>query len=132
MNCCKDADSEINMAEELGPILVAADDTDIVVLLLYHWQESMNDIHVSQTRSCRTLSIRQSQADIADIKSHLLFLHSWSGCDTTSAIYGKGKGGLVKLLKQSQALRHASTVICNPLSIQDEVGDASIVAMKIL
>ena len=26
-----------------------------------------------------------------DVTSHILFIHAWSGCDTTSAIYGQGK-----------------------------------------
>ena len=25
------------------------------------------------------------------ITSHILFIHAWSGCDTTSALYGQGK-----------------------------------------
>ena len=25
------------------------------------------------------------------VTDHLLFIHAWSGCDTTSAIFGQGK-----------------------------------------
>ena len=25
------------------------------------------------------------------VMSHILFIHAWSGCDTTSAIYGQGE-----------------------------------------
>ena len=138
INCTSDADTEIastalKLAQQnYGPILVVADDTDIAVLLLYHWKPTMNDIYLLQSRSNCIRSISLSQPDIREIKPHLLFVHAWSGCDTTSAIYGKGKCTIVKLLKSSPKLQHYSNVITNPSSTHDEVGEASIAAMKLL
>ena len=67
-----------------------------------------------------------------DIKDDLLFLHAWSGCDITSAIYFKGKGSLVTTLRKSEKMKKMSAIISNISSTQDEVGEASIEAFKIL
>ena len=138
INCYTDADSTIvKVALKFAHIrtsrtLVVADDTDIAIMLLYHWKKDMEDIHLLQTCSNRIWSIKTSQLIIQDIKKHLLFIHSWSGCDTTSAIFGKGKGTIVKIMRKSSMLQHASTVITNPRSNQTEVGAASSSAFKIL
>ena len=39
---------------------------------------------------------------------HILFIHAWSGCDTTSATYGHGKTILLKKMKESEELRQIS------------------------
>lgn len=66
------------------------------------------------------------------IKEHLLFLHSWSGCDTTSSMFGKGKNKLVESLIGSDVLQNISEVISNPWSDQSEVGNASIKAAVLI
>ena len=69
---------------------------------------------------------------IEDIKNDLLFIHAWTGCDTTSAIFYKGKGSLVATLRKSQRMREMPDIISNVWSSQNEVGEASIEAFKIL
>ena len=50
VTCRDDADTEIvrlavgRAKESAFPVVVAADDTDVAVMLLYHWQEGMKDI----------------------------------------------------------------------------------------
>ena len=62
---------------------------------------------------------------------HLLFTHAWSGCDTTSSIFGKGKAFAVKMLRKSAQLRECSTIITSVTSTPIEVGQAAITAFKI-
>ena len=69
---------------------------------------------------------------LEDIKDHLLFLHAWTGCDTTSSIYGKGKGSSVNILRKSESLKSISDLMTNVWSDHDEVGSASVDAFKIL
>ncbi len=48
--------------------------------------------------------------DVADkigeaLSLHILFIHAWSGCDTTSAPFGhQGKATLLKKTKESQEI----------------------------
>ena len=78
-----------------------ADDTDIVVMLVHHWQENMSEVYFLQERWSKAWSVKHASSRNEIIKEHLLFLHSWSGCDTTSAVFGKGKPKLVETLIKS-------------------------------
>ena len=48
------------------------------------------------------------------ITANILFLHAWSGCDTTSATYGHGKTSLLKKIKNSEELQQISSSMCDP------------------
>ena len=137
-NCSGDADTEIvktaitQSRENLNPVLVVSDDTDIAVLLLYHWQNDMSDIFLLQERTKQWWSIKKSQFGIKEVKEHLLFLHAWSGCDSCSSTFGKGKGHIVKVLKSSSELQVVSKVFLNPQSTQNQIGNASTTAFRIV
>ena len=138
INCPGDADSTIvetalEIAQKnLGPVTVVADDTDIVVMLVHHWQENMSEVYFLQERWSKAWSVKHASSRNEIIKEHLLFLHSWSGCDTTSAVFGKGKPKLVETLIKSDSWKKLSGVISNPWSYQLEVGNASIKAFTLL
>ena len=70
--------------QEIYFVVVVADDTDVTVMLLYHWNESMQDIYFHQGRGNKTWSIKKASGIIAK-REHLLFVHAWSGCDTSSS-----------------------------------------------
>ena len=138
VNCQTDADCEIvkraiaHAKEGDGKIVVVADDTDIAVMLLYHWQDGMHPIYFLQERMNRAWSIAELQPSITDIKEHLLFIHAWSGCDTVSAIYGRGKALMVSLLRSSSTLKRAARLFTNPTSTQTDIGNAAVLIMKLM
>ena len=70
-------------------------------------------------------SIKDTSSKSENITQHLLFVHAWSGCDTVSSVFGKGKTKLAENItgKNGQPL---SEVISSPWSNQPEVGDASL------
>ena len=95
---------------------MAADDTDIVVMLCFHYNTSLNNIFFCTERS-EIQKVRAHKgrkywrinqiADALQVSNHILFCHAWSGCDTTSAMYQQGKLKILELLNskdvQSQA-----------------------------
>lgn len=99
-------------------VTVVANDTDILVLLIYHFQSSMCDIFLHCEVSSRT-SGRLSVSSIRDIRSaigdnaaeQILAIHAVSGCDSTSALYGQGKGSVWKKVTGSQQFRPLTDVI---------------------
>jgi len=104
--CKGDADAIIvrqalNSAES-GNVVVVADDTDVAVMLLYHWKETQFDIFLQSQSKC--WSINEASSSIKDIKEHLLFIHAWSGYDSTSTIFGKGKSSFLNLVQKSDAV----------------------------
>ena len=138
INCDADADSKIvsvaiNEASTFSsPVLVVADDTDVAVMLLYHWKQEYNDIYFFQQRTNQVWSIMKSNSEFKDIKGHLLFIHAFSGCDTTSSMFGKGKSNIVKILRKSLPLQQASTTISNILSCQADIETATATAFKVI
>ena len=92
--CKGDADTKIvstsiQLAKEKDVlVVVVADDTDIAVMLLYHWNESIQNIYFHQEKGEETWSIKKAFIPIG-MREHLLFVHAWSGCGTTSSTYGK-------------------------------------------
>ena len=112
VNCAGEADNEIARlainfsSENSGPCVVVADDTDIAVMLLYHWTSNMADIFFLQERSNQVWSVKESQRTVKDLKEHLLFLHSWTGCDSTSAICGKTKVAVAKIITVGKCFKH--------------------------
>ena len=113
------------------PVAVVADDTDIAVMLLYHWNESMQDIFFHQEKGKKTWSINKALSTIGIMREHLLFVHAWSGCDTTSSTFGKGKSTFMNLVKKCE-LRSASETISNPFPTQQEVGIAAIKSFSVV
>jgi len=84
-------------------VAVAADDTDILVLLMYHLSDDMNDVClVSQSRTKKTGNFKETSIRQIDKQAckQLLAVHAIGGCDTTSAIFGIGKGTVLKRLCQ--------------------------------
>ena len=60
------------------------------------------------------------------VTSHLLFTHTWSGCDTTSATFGQGKTSLLKKIQKTVELQHISMVMSDPYATVEQVGKAGI------
>ena len=112
---------------------VHAKDTDLIVLLLYHWNTPMEDIHFRSTKSNSTWSIRECLKNILpELHPHLLFMHAFTGCDTTSSIFEKGKQKIVKLMAKSLQLQQCSLVFSDDNASQKEVGNAGAQAFILL
>ena len=76
-------------------VTVVADDTDILVLLMFHWRIDLKEVYFksegSRKRKSNVWNIRVlSEHHGSDVSDNILFIHAWSGCDTTSATYKKG------------------------------------------
>ena len=79
---------------------VHADDTDVAIMLVHHWNEQLNDIVFCAHQSKKTWSIKESSLTlIAEVKAVLPFIHAFSGCDSTSALFGIGKVTILKKFK---------------------------------
>ena len=130
--CKGDADTKIvSTALEVAhnsPVIVVADDTDVAVMLLYHWKKELFEIFFQEERGKKCWSIKRSQLEITDITEHLLFIHAWTGCDSTSAIFGKGKSNFASLVRKSSAMKSVSETLSDYWATDKEVANASVAA----
>ena len=56
-------------------------------------------------------NIKSGSGKLSELREHLLFVHAWSGCDTVSATFGKGKAKFFNQLKKSDELKNISTIM---------------------
>ena len=131
INCSENADAQIalqamDFARLQRSVTVVADDTDIFLLLVSHMEDQMADIYfMSETAKKTWRSIRKIINSMEPVvKKHILFLHAWTGCDTTSSIYGQGKTSLIKKIKSSRELQRHAEIISNPWAEENEVVEA--------
>ena len=62
----------------------------------------------------------------------MLFLHVILGCDTTSRLYGIGKGAILKKFKEKVTLQQAAIMFDNPHSMPvqiDQAGESALVTI---
>ena len=137
ITCCNaDGDTTVvktalNLARNDQSVRVVANDTDILVMLIHHWDNTMADIALHKQGAKKTetciYSIRHLCASIHhSIKSNILFAHAWTGCDTTSHCYGFGKTQLLKYLKTRPEILPMVETISNVNSTVDAVSDCGV------
>ena len=107
IDCSGDADSTIcHTALDLATIgekevVLITDDTDIFVMLIYHWKSEMKNIFYQQ-KTLRGWNIASLFPRLDKEKDHILLVHAMAGCDTTSAPYGKGKKSFLNQILKSK------------------------------
>lgn len=84
-------------------VLVVSTDTDVLVMLVARSEGNpkLTVLHPgTRTVPSKMYDVSQINEKLGSTKECLLFSHAVSGCDTTSAIYGKGKKKLGNCLKR--------------------------------
>ena len=112
----------VQKAVELATLMDTAlvgEDTDLLILLCYHANLDSHNIFFrpepkKNTKKPRLWSIKVVKEQLGpEICSNILFLHAVLGCDTTSHLYGIGRGTSLKKIKLS---RHFRQIICYRVS----------------
>ena len=104
-----------------GCAVLVGEDTDLLILLL-HFRESENLYMLRPGRAKsedELLSVKTIQESLNGLHKYLLFLHAFSGCDTTSAFFRKGKKTAWNTLKKCDKafLNSLQTVYCQSVSV---------------
>ena len=96
-----------------GPVVVHADDTDVMVLLLMH-SDLLGTVYIRTGRGSKARIIplapikekvlKQLYPGITahDFLKSLCGLHALTGCDSVSSLYGKGKAKAFKFAMKKQ------------------------------
>ena len=103
-------------------------------MLMYFWKEDMGQVIVRSDfkknggKQWKQLVVESALSSFSSkaIIPYLLVIHAFGGCDTTSAIHGKGKASPLHLLQKSKTARELCNVFLNPSSSQDEIGRTGI------
>ena len=97
----------LRCAKEADRIAVVSDDTDVFVLLVYHYNEAKLSLPMkmeSPSRERAVIDIQLTVEKHKNIVKQLLPAHALSGCDTVACYFGVGKGSVVKTLRAGYKL----------------------------
>ena len=106
---------------------VVGEDTDLLVLLLFHVKENMSSVYFSSIRAgtTRVWDIQRTQSHLgSDVCNYILFAHAFSGCDTTSRTFGIGKQVPLKKIQQGNNLFLSAAKTFLQSSDHDTVAEA--------
>lgn len=118
----------LNIAKHNRTVVVA-DDTDILVLLIYHTTKKCMDVYFSPEskhgRPNIAWNIHNIQQRLStEVCSILPFCHAILGCDSTSHLFGIGKGQALKAATESNKFREVALVFSNASATKEEIIEA--------
>ena len=104
-------------AAAYGPTVLVGEDTDLLVLLCHHADLNSSDIFFKSdskqtaSKKKRIWSIKWIKQKLGPEVCHLLpFVHAITGCDTTSRLFGIGKGIALKKLRTDPHFKHQAEI----------------------
>ena len=125
---CLIVETAINIAREGQAVTVVADDTDVFVMLVHHFEEMAADMYMLSEVAKRTgsrpsiVSIREVCAAMGSkAASQILAVHALSGCDTTSSLFGHGKAKVFRKISTSIDTQVLTDTLGSSKSTKDEV-----------
>jgi hypothetical protein len=114
-----DADFDIVMAAieaaEQHRVIVFGEDTDLLILLLHHASVVSHPItfrpFTIASPKTRIWNITAAKLALGDsICLHLLFVHAFSGCDTTSNFFSHGKTVALRVYEKDERFKEAAAI----------------------
>ena len=127
-SCCRD-DADTTIAKEslqyslLGNVGVVAEDADILIILIHHFDINIHkEIRILTSKGhCSVNEIVNNLTP--DKKLWILFCHSFGGCDTVSSIFGVNKEKFYQKICSRQLRQIIDKLYCDTAFIED-IGNA--------
>ena len=115
---------------------VIGEDTDLLVLLLFYADPDTRDLYF---RSDKSKDIKVYHINLikkvlgSNLCSHMLFIHSFSGCDSTSRIFGLGKKAVFqRLVKGDSIIQTAADSFLLPNQVKHKIDDLGRQVMAVI
>ena len=117
-------------SSELQPTILIGEDTDLLMLLLYHSNDCHDIYFTSEKKS--NMKKKTKLWDIAmvrkalghDVCKRILLIHALLGCDTTSRIYGVNKASSFKQVFNDEEFCKNVDVFCSQVANTTDVINA--------
>ena len=139
IQCPSDADTTIAKvalnSNDDKPVTIYSEDTDILCLLIHRSVQlpDTRDIYLINM-TCKKCTKQPECFNIKDITDnldqsviqYLLFTHTFTDCDTTSAIYKFGKIVIFKKMDDSNHLKNLAAEFYNNNKLPEDTGNTAI------
>jgi hypothetical protein len=123
----------LHLAKDKKVVSVIANDTDILVMLVYHFRKELCDIFMYTQKNQRINSVRTIATSLGpSVVDRLLVIHAISGCDTTSCLFGHGKVSVFNKMSKTRGIQHLIDVLESVNAKHDEVMFAGCALLAIL
>jgi len=140
INSPGDADVDIALAavsaSDYHSTTLVGEDTDLLVLLLYYAKPGNKQLYFRSDKSTATTwyDINRIVATVGkNLCSQLLFVHAFTGCDSTSRIFGVGKRAIFhKFVKGDTLLNCSAAQFLIPNKKRKNIEDSGITAMSLV
>ena len=116
----------VELSETTDTILVG-EDTDLLVLLLHYASQNTRKIFLcpeprqNAMRRSKVWDIQLCQQALgSDVCESILYIHAILGCDTTSSLYGIGKGLSLKAFMCKEQFKQQAVTFSNELSSKEQ------------
>lgn len=123
---------------EGGNVFIVGEDTDLLVLLTFHVavsEEPISNVFLIKPGKQNQETVIYSPSNCRlpeDVRKYALFLHAFTGCDTTSSFFRQGKIKLIKKFMTNQNLLHQASIFLDPIATPGQVAEAGIHIIKTL
>lgn len=87
--------------------VIVGEDVDLLVIMVARTPADLEIFFRKRGKGKVEQNIYSSTSLKRKYKEHILFLHAFSGCDGTSAIFRKGKSAAIKLIQKRPDLKDA-------------------------
>ncbi|GFW13738.1 uncharacterized protein TNCV_2105621 [Trichonephila clavipes] len=107
-------DTAINLEE--NNFVIVSEDIDVLVILTALVNEDREKYFLKPSKGevqQKIFSSRRLKETLPKCKEHILFLHTFTGCDTTSAFFNKGKIKFAKNFEKIHDLHKSAEVFKN-------------------
>lgn len=119
-------DTSIELRNTQNSVTLVGEDTDLMVLLIFKVKKEK--IYMlrpgSSAKPDKLTEIVKLQEKLGSMTKHILFSHAISGCDTTSALFKKGKLTCFKLLEKREDLQQRVDIFLKPKANTDLIMQA--------
>lgn len=123
-------------ASQHQPTTLIGEDTDLLVLLLYYAKTSSRGLYFRSDKSKvpKVYDIGEMKKVLgSDLCSQLLFIHAFTGCDTTSRIFSVGKkSAFQKLVNGESTLQTCANGFTLPNQAKSVIEDLGSKAMAVM
>lgn len=107
-------DTAINL--ETKNVVIVSEDIDVLVILTALVDKDREIYFLKSSRAKvqqKVFSSKSLEKSLPKCKEHILFLHAFTGCDTTSAFFNKGKIKFAKNFEKRHDLHESAKVFKN-------------------
>ena len=114
-------------AESFDALIIVSDDTDVLVISLGLSQQINAKIFIRRGSKARIRLVDVSKLALAlgaDMCPALIGLHTWTGCDTLSALSGQGKLKAFKILLRDEEFRKAFASLGTEWELSEDIFEA--------